>query len=433
MMVGGTGGGILLLSYNYAPEAVGIAVYNRQMAESLAARGWPVEVLTAHPWYPAWQMQVAPTQEDLAGVRVHRLPLRVPVRPTAVGRILMDVTWLARAAIRLGTWRRRPGVVQVVAPPVFGLVVGAVYAAWWRVPVACHVQDLQVDVASQLGFLPRWLVVLLHAVEAVLLRRMDQVTTITPAMAARLAPRCGQGRPVRLLPNGTDLAALVPPPGPNSLRRAWGIPDGDVVVLYAGSAGAKQGLHVLTEAMALLKDEGRLHLVMAVGGTALDRDGLLQRIADLPRARIIDLVPPADLGSLLAAGDIHVITQRAGAADLVLPSKLGNIMGAGRPVVVTADAASDLARIVVKSGGGLVTPPNDATVLAEALRRLAGAPSLRFDLGAAARVFAARHLDARRVQGRWHDLWRSLIRRGRGGRDQGCAEATSKDRRGCPG
>ena len=46
---------IHLWGINYAPEVVGIAVYNTMLAEWLAARGHRVNVVSAFPYYPEWK------------------------------------------------------------------------------------------------------------------------------------------------------------------------------------------------------------------------------------------------------------------------------------------------------------------------------------------------------------------------------------------
>ena len=47
---------ILLYGLNYAPEPVGIGKYSGELARWLAARGHSVRVITAPPYFPAWQI-----------------------------------------------------------------------------------------------------------------------------------------------------------------------------------------------------------------------------------------------------------------------------------------------------------------------------------------------------------------------------------------
>lgn len=47
---------VLLVGINYAPDLIGVAKYNTELCESLAAEGHEVKVITAPPYYPAWKI-----------------------------------------------------------------------------------------------------------------------------------------------------------------------------------------------------------------------------------------------------------------------------------------------------------------------------------------------------------------------------------------
>lgn len=388
--------------YNYAPEPTGIAVFTTGMCRWFARSGWQVGVATGIPWYPGWRPDPSwdgRLQAVDAGVEVRRVAQFIPARPTALGRIRLDWSWLWRTACATCTERRRPDVLMVVAPPFLGGFLG-LWLRWrWRVPFVYHVQDLQVDAAADLGLLPRGLTRLLLLVEARLLAHADLVTTISPAMRRRLLAKSPDIRRVGLLPNWVELQQAAMPPGPNPFRTAWGLGSDDLVIAYSGSVGRKQGLDHLLEAFSLLADDPRLHLVIAAGGSGVDELRARAAALGLPRFRLLDLVPAADLGAFLAAADVHCVVQRRAAADLVLPSKLMNLLAAGRPVVVTADGATDLARLVRRSGAGEVVPPEDPVALAAGIRGLLADQPRRIAAGSAGRDFAARCLSADAILG----------------------------------
>jgi colanic acid biosynthesis glycosyl transferase WcaI len=47
---------ILVYGINYAPELTGIGKYTAEMAETLAATGHEVRVVSAPPYYPEWRI-----------------------------------------------------------------------------------------------------------------------------------------------------------------------------------------------------------------------------------------------------------------------------------------------------------------------------------------------------------------------------------------
>jgi putative colanic acid biosynthesis glycosyltransferase WcaI len=73
-----------------------------------------------------------------------------------------------------------------------------------------------------------------------------------------------------------------------------------------------------------------------------------------------------------------------------VPSKLIDFMAVGRPVVLAA--AGEAARLVERSGAGVVVPPEDPEALAEAIRSLAGQPAEARAMGERGRAFATTRL-----------------------------------------
>ena len=68
---------ILIYGLNYHPELIGIGKYTGEMVEWLADRGHNVQVVTAPPYYPAWQVWAGYSSwkyslEYLEGVSVYR-------------------------------------------------------------------------------------------------------------------------------------------------------------------------------------------------------------------------------------------------------------------------------------------------------------------------------------------------------------------------
>jgi len=122
---------------------------------------------------------------------------------------------------------------------------------------------------------------------------------------------------------------------------------------------------------------------------------LEQLVSKLPNVTFLPLQPFERLNDLLNAADIHLLPQRAGAADLVMPSKLTGMLSSGRPVIATADAGTQVARVV--EGRGLVVPAEDEVALHEAVSLLVEDEILRKRLGRAARAYAVEHLGKEEV------------------------------------
>jgi colanic acid biosynthesis glycosyl transferase WcaI len=190
-----------------------------------------------------------------------------------------------------------------------------------------------------------------------------------------------------------ELDRIAPSAGRSPLRREWGIAEEDIVILYSGNMGEKQGLEIIIDAAHLLSSYRDIRFVICGDGAARPR--LEQAAAGLSNVEFKPLQPAERLNDLLALADVHVLPQRADAADLVLPSKLTNMMASARPVVATAAQGTQVADLV--GDCGIVVAPGDARGLADAVASLAGSLERRKSLGKRGRELAQQLWDKEAV------------------------------------
>ena len=384
---------VLLLSPNYAPELTGVGRYSGEVAAWLAARGHEVRVVAAAPHYPAWRVTEGYSgavyrSVVFDGVQVLRCPLYVPVRPTGLRRMAYLLSF-ALTSFLPTLWialRRRPDVVLVVEPPLACAPAALLAARLSGAAAWLHVQDLEVDAAFELGVLrASWARRALLATERWLLSRFDRVSSISGQMLERLQEKGVPSQRLQAFPNWADLSQIRPLTEPSSLRREWGVAEDQLVLLYSGSLGAKQGLELLVQVVRLLPASAKAVLVVCGEGPA--KAALQELAGDARGIRFLPLQPVARLNALLNAADIHLLPQRAGAEGLVMPSKLAGMMASGKPVIACASPGTDVARVVTDCGE--VVAPGDAAGFAVAVEKLASAPALRAEYGARGRERAA--------------------------------------------
>lgn len=410
---------LLIHGINYAPEFVGIGRYTGELGAWLAARGHAVTVITAPPYYPEWRVPAAYLRpawrrERLGGVEVLRAPLYTPARVTGPGRLLHELSFGAACLAWWPTlWTRSWDAVLAVCPLLQSGVIPALLARRQRIPFIFHVQDLQIDAARELDIIRQPLLFpLLEVLERFLFSRAQAVTTISRAMAARLRAKGVEPERIHLLPNWADLENIKPGRRRNALRRELGLAD-EILVLYAGNMGEKQGLEVILEAAALTRHHPDIRYILVGDGAARPRLLDRARRLALETVRFLPLQSPDRFPLLLAAADIHLVVQKHKASDLVMPSKLGNILAAGRPFIATAAPDTELGRVTLESRAGVLVPPEDAASLAHAVSNLARQPDTRRKMGLAARKFAQARLGRDKILAEWERLLYGLTHQGR--------------------
>lgn len=395
---------VLIHGINYAPESMGVGRYTGEMGQWLAARGHEVRVVTAPPYYPAWRVGKGYSaskycRESVAGADVWRCPLWVPVQLSGIKRLLHLASFAASSfpvMLRQVLWR--PNVVILVEPSLLCAPSAWLTARLCGARTWLHIQDFELDAAAGLRILGvSKAQALLYGVERFFLRKAQRVSTITAAMQRRAVEKGVPEDRSWVLPNWSDIDLVRPISRENKVRWEFGAGPEDVLVLYAGNMGEKQGLNLVLDAADQLKS--RVNIKFAMVGTGIARQRLEQaaRDRDLNNVRFFPSQPPDRLPPMLAAGDIHLVVQKREAADLVMPSKLTNILAAGRPSIATADPDTTLYEVVCGNDCGIATAPESVEELVAAIVALADDVATRERLGNNARQYAEKSLSKDKI------------------------------------
>jgi colanic acid biosynthesis glycosyl transferase WcaI len=384
---------IVIYGLNFPPELTGIGKYTGELVEQLVADGHEVSVVTALPYYPDWKVfkgysnwLYSRSSDHRDCLQIVRCPLWIPSKPSGAKRLLHLASFAVFSLpVILSKFFWRPDVVVVIAPALACAPGGCLAARLCGAKAVLHIQDFEVDAAFSLGLLKN--ATLRHfvsAAEGFLLRRFDRVSTISNAMLQRLSDKGVTKDRQLLFPNWVDASHIFPLDAESPLRSKLGFRQGDVVVLYSGNMGAKQGLDLLLDAALILCNRAAIKFILC--GDGGERARLKEKYAGLQNVMWLELQPLDQLNNLLNVADIHVLPQLADAADLVMPSKLTGMMASGRPTVASALAGTEVHTVV--SRRGLVVPPGDSTAFAQAINTLADSLDQRQALGRASREYA---------------------------------------------
>jgi len=397
---------ILILSLNYTPELTGVGKYSGEMAEWLVSKGHKVRIVTALPYYPMWCVSEDYNswryhREFLGDIDVWRCPLWVPSKPSGLKRILHLVSFaLSSFPVMLFQIFWRPDTVLVVEPPLFCSPVTLIVSWLCRARSWLHVQDFEIDAAFDLGVLssPK-LRRIVSKMEHWLMSQFDRVSTISDQMMLQLDAKNVSPEKQVLFPNWVDIAHIYPIEFPSTFRKTLSIPEQNIIFLYSGNMGEKQGLEIVIEAARQLGGYEDITFVMCGQGAAYSR---LRNLADgLENIRWLPLQPLEKLNDLLNMADVHLLPQKADAADLVMPSKLTGMLASGRPVLATAFEGTQIAKVLELSG--VVVPPENVDLFVAAMLNLAENVEQRQQLGKNARDYAVKFLGRDAVLARFEE------------------------------
>lgn len=382
---------VVVWGINYAPEFTGIAPHSVALCEFLEREGHDVEMVTSFAYYPTWQKRPEDRgrlfrTDVMNGVPVHRCWHFVPARVSTVKRIAHEGTFVLMSSLR-ALFVARPDVFVVVSPP---LLLGA--AAWFvgkikRAPYIFHVQDMQPDAAVGLGMLKKsWFTRALYSLEAFAYRHAGRVSGITRGMLKTFRNKGVPDSKLVYFPNAIALQNDETAPARGEFRQEHGFGAKEFLAVYAGNLGVKQGLDVLLQTAALLRDKPIRFLIC---GDGAQREVLAARARDMQLSNFTML--PLQKGpayrALLVDADVCFITQQAGAGNSFFPSKLLGLLAEAKPVVTVATPECELALSLAEGNFGVNVAPEQPAELAALVDSLANDPERLWIYGANGRRY----------------------------------------------
>jgi len=380
------------LHYNIAvvaacpfPCARGTPVRVARSAEALAELGHSVHVVTYNLRDPGLEI----THERL---RIHRTP-RIPFYrdlspgPSLTKLALFDPLLVLKLHSVLG----RHKIDFIYAHHYEALIAALAVRAVKRCPVIYDAHTIletelpdyvSGPVKPALRKVGKW-------IDGFLPRRADHIVAVTDEIADRLAAHFDSRYRVTVISNGLELAHFMTcrwtPESCDAARK---------VLIFTGNLAAYQGVELMLEAFALLRQR---------------RDDVLLRIVTnddfrpyAPLARKLEIENDIEI----AGSDFDALPGEIARASVAInprlsmdgiPQKLLNYMAVGVPIVSFVGSARNL----VDNENGLVIPDGNTVMFADALDRLLNDQEVARKLSKAAR-------NAARRAGTWLDVGRKL-------------------------
>lgn len=407
---------VLAISSSYPlSETDGTAPFIRAISRGVQAHGLDVVVVVPRHEDFAWSgsdgpvrlrtFRYTPPGAERFAVWGYARGLRsdVGVRPEAV---LVAPAALGSATIRLLQMTRRldPDVLH----------------AHWAIP-----NGVAAAIVSRLTDTP--LVTSLHGSDVYLAERSrvvgwcagrvfscaDAITSCSRELADRAISLGAASERTTVIPYGVDSDTFRPSANgvDGTARAELGLQPEDRVVLAVGRLVKKKGFRYLIEAVALLRDQGiTAHLLFAgTGDEESDLRDLSEAIGVASLTNFLGAVSRDRMPALYRTADaLAVPSVRAEGNVDGLPNVLLEGMASGLPVV-----ASRIAGIpdVIRDGeNGLLTEPEDAADIADALGRVLEGEGPRKRLAKAARRHVEERLNWRSVTGQYAQVLESVAR-----------------------
>jgi glycosyltransferase involved in cell wall biosynthesis len=303
----------------FQPRGTPISVFFRIRA--LADLGHEVDLVT----YPLG------SDAPLPGLRVFRVPNILGLKSIKIGpspaKLPLDALLFLRAAWRVAV-RRYDIIFTHEEAALFGAILG-------RLSGVPHVYDMHSSLPQQLANFDFSRSALLRglfvAMEDFYLERSQAVIVICRDLLDKVT-RDGFGDKAHLIENVLEFPSDPVTPAEVARLRKEYAPVGEKIVLYAGNFQRYQGIGLLVEAAARVKDKA---VFVLLGGTGADLEAMKRRAADLGvsgKTAFVDKVPPSRVALFLELADVLVSPRLAGTNT---PLKIYSFLKSGKPLVAT--------------------------------------------------------------------------------------------------
>jgi glycosyltransferase involved in cell wall biosynthesis len=362
------------------------------LAESLAQQGYAVHaVFSPEPDVPC--------AETPASVIVHRAAIARSLSPLALLRAVL--------ALRRLFVQERFSVVHVHTP--VAAIAGRLAARLAGVPVVLYTAH-GFYFHDQMPQPLRWAHIALECLLARLTTEIFTVSAEDAAIARRL--RFLPAHRIHAIGNGVSATRFAPAnlEQRHACRERFGLRhDGLVIGIVARLVAEKGYPQLLAAFEQIAAAEPRAQLLICGSRLASDHAaGIDDQLASLQQRMPQQLV---------LAGELEDVEQAYQAMDVFclpswregLPYTILEAMMSGLPVVATAIRGCREA--VVPDVTGLLVPPRQSPLLAEALLELLGDPQRRLQMGAAGRARALAQYEAQAVMARQLELVDQAITR----------------------
>jgi len=378
----------------YYPMINGVAVFSRNLAAGLAARGHEVIVLA-----PSTTGDFHIEKDPEHNFKVARLPsFRYPLYPDQINKIPeMKAIFgkkIPRIAYKNGLHASvnpypeikqvlgefQPDLIHDQTPGPVALAAFR-YAKKYQIPIVATGHAYPDNFTSQLKLpkiLKKPLDVVIRHYFASFLKKSTHATMPTEIAIHDLIPNRHKFRaPVEALSNGIDLSKFSSGKPDSAIYAKYGLPKKDPFALYVGRIDPEKSLHILLKAFTRTLDKLPSAKLVIVGDGS-DKQRLEQLAKKLNIADSITFtgrIIGDDIAQIYRAARLFAITSTTETQSIVLMEA----MASGLPAV--AVRAGAVPELVKDNQSGFLCDPGDITAIAHGITKILEDPKLQKTMG----------------------------------------------------
>jgi len=407
---------IAIFSHYFPPEISAPSARLFELGKEWVKHGHTVRVVTGFPNHPTGIIPPSyrhkmTMREFMAGIDVLRCVTYVTPNRGTLKRTLGHLSFMVSALLLSAPRFDKVDVAIGSSPTLFSAVAACLFSLMRRIPFVFEVRDLWPAIFVEMGLLkPGMTLFLLEAIESWLYRRAARIVVVTDSFAQILIRRGYDPTKIVFIPNGADIEFFNPVgtvEADKALREHYA-PGSTFIALYIGAHGISQHLKTILDVADRLQDRSDIAFLLI--GEGAEKAQLMSEAnkRHLTNVRFVPGQPHELMPALYRMADVCFVPLRhVPLFSTFIPSKLFEIMASGR--VIIGSVSGEARTILEKSGGALVTDPEDDEAIAEAVEHLADHPETARELGSHGRAFVVEHYRRDVLAARYLDVLNTVI------------------------
>ena len=404
---------ILIYSYNYYPEPIGIAPLMTELAEGLVERGHQVRVITGMPNYPQREIYDEYkgkwyVTEQKNGVTIQRSYLRIKSKPNLIDRLLLELSFIFTSLPQAFNGKK-PDLILLTVPPLLVSLPATLLGWFYKCPVVLNVQDILPEAAVRVGLMTNKLMIrFCETIEKFAYKKATKISVIADGFRENLINKGVSAKKIICIPNWVNVNFIRPLAKNNSWRTSHQL-NGKFVVMYSGNIALTQGMETVIAAASYLRHIPDISFVIIGESTALSRLQKYCLSCGADNVLLLPLQPREQLPEMLATADVSLIVQKSNVIAFNMPSKIPLALASGRAIVAAVPANGTAARVIKESGGGMIVEPESPEALAAAVLDIYNNSALATKLGNQGRQFAEKHFSFEQAIEQYEELFFELL------------------------
>lgn len=405
---------ILIYSYNYHPEPIGIAPLMTELAEGLLAKGHQVRVSTAMPWYPESQIYKEYrgklyTSEELNGIKLNRCYVWSRPERNLRNRVLFELSFVFLSFWQcLKGWR--PDIIFLTVPGLPVCIPAVLLSKIYHRPLVLNLQDILPEAAVNVGLLKNpQMIWVMTRLEEFAYRHAHKITVITSSFRDNLLKKGVNSQKIVEISNWVDTEFIKPlERDKSSFRLKYNLED-KFVVLYSGNIALTQGLETLIEAASYLQNRSQIAIVVVGENKAIAQLEAFCQKKQVKNVQFLPFQPRKMLPDMLAGADVGIVMQKKNVVNFNMPSKIQVLLASGCPIIASVPAIGTAAQAIRNSGGGIIVSPENPKALAEAIVDMYEHPAQLEIFSQKGREYAEKNYAFDAALDKYEQLFESLI------------------------